>query len=162
MGQFDTAQICENGHAITSIAGSSPQFRKNFCSVCGAPTIMVCPYCKAPIRGRFHQEGIIDHRSFKQPIPTFCYQCGKSHPWTEKRIQAFRELAAELDDLSVEEQQKLNSSLDDLIQAGPKTDMATLRFKKIASKLGRDSYEMLKSVASDILSEAIKKAVFGK
>ena len=83
-------------------------------------------------------------------------------PWTSKRIEAFHELATELEELSKEERQKLNSSLDDLIQAGPKTDVATVRFKNLASKLGRDSYEMLKSVASDILSEALKKSIFGK
>lgn len=161
MGNYDTAQICENGHAITAVADSNPELRKNFCTTCGAPTVMVCKNCNAPLRGRYHQEGVVDMRRFVLPIPTFCYQCGKPFPWTERRVNAFRELAAELNDLTAEEQVKLSTSLDDLMQTGPRTDVATLRFKKLAAKLGKDSYELLKKVSSDILSEAIKKSVFG-
>ena len=161
MGYYDTAQICENGHAITAVAGTSPEFQKKFCTKCGAPTVTACQHCNAPLRGRYHQEGVCDMRRFRLPIPTFCHECGKAFPWTEQRVAAFHELTAELDELTKDDQEKLNASLDDLMQAGPKTDLATHRFKKVAAKLGKDSYELLKKLSSDILSEAIKKSVFG-
>ena len=94
------------------------------------------------------------------PPPNYCHNCGHSYPWTERRLQTARELADEFDELDEAEKQKLKASLDDLVKDTPKTELAGTRFKKIASKLGRDSYEAMKSVITDILSETAKKTLF--
>ena len=94
-------------------------------------------------------------------VPSFCTSCGKPYPWTKKRIKNFHELTDELDELTPEERNLLNRSLDELIQDSPKSDVASLRFKKIASKLRHDSYDLVKNVATDLLSETLKKAIFG-
>ncbi|MBX3097837.1 MAG: DUF2321 domain-containing protein, partial [Fimbriimonadaceae bacterium] len=49
--QHDTAQVCLNGHTVSSSAGSQPGRRQAHCIKCGEPTLMECPACKARILG---------------------------------------------------------------------------------------------------------------
>ncbi len=51
MGWHDTAQICLNGHVITTHANTSPDLMQKHCDKCGEPTITKCPNCKSDIRG---------------------------------------------------------------------------------------------------------------
>jgi hypothetical protein len=76
-------------------------------------------------------------------------------------LQAARDLADELDELNPIEREKLKDTLNDLVQDGPKTELATIRFKKIAQKLRKVSVEAIKTVLTDIVSETAKKALFG-
>jgi hypothetical protein len=122
---------------------------------------MECENCRTPIRGKYHVPGVVDLTGYEPPIPTFCHECGKPYPWTTSRLTAAKELADEFDELDVEERDKLKSSLDDLVRDSPRTEVAATRFKKIAGKLGRSSYEAIKSVATDVLSETAKKLLFG-
>ena len=161
MGYFDTAQICNNGHVISYFAGHSPEFRRKFCPLCGESTIMQCPSCNSPIPGKYHVEGVIDMRAYNPPPPPFCHECGKAFPWTQRKIQNAIELANEFDELNAEDRLKLSGTLDDLIVETPKTELAITRFKKVAKKLGADSYEAFKSVVTDVVSETIKKSLFG-
>ena len=64
-------------------------------------------------------------------LPSFCHECGHAYPWVGKRLQAAKDLADELDELSDEEKQKLKATLDDLIPDTPQTEVAGTRFKKI-------------------------------
>lgn len=40
--------------------------------------------------------------------------------------------------------------------------VAESRFKKIIKKTGADAYEGMKSILVDIVSEAVKKSIFGQ
>jgi len=64
---YDTMQACENGHEITSMAVSHPEYRKRRCTSCGAATITECPKCGTPIQGYHH-------------IPGFAYADGSPPP----------------------------------------------------------------------------------
>ena len=79
-----------------------------------------------------------------------------------RKIQAAKDLADELDELSNEERQKLKSNLDDLYKDTPQTEVAVTRFKRIMSKVGKDSYSAMKSIITDVVSETIKKSLFGE
>ena len=48
---YETAQVCINGHVITSGIESSKLDMQKFCEDCGKPTIIKCDYCKTRIRG---------------------------------------------------------------------------------------------------------------
>jgi hypothetical protein len=50
VSHYDVAQICPNGHVITSVAGSYPQHRQQFCEKRGEPTLMNCPKCDVSMR----------------------------------------------------------------------------------------------------------------
>jgi Uncharacterized protein conserved in bacteria len=71
-----------------------------------------------------------------------------------------RELADEFDELDSSDKEKLKGTLDDLVKDSPKTDLATGRFKKIMAKVGKDSYDAMRGIITDIISETAKKTLF--
>jgi hypothetical protein len=134
---------------------------QKYCGICGESTIAVCPNCNTPIRGEYESEGFIFIGFHEPPAPRFCHECGHSYPWTLRKMDAAKELGDELDELSKDEKEKLKSSLDDLVTDNPRTELAATRFKKIMSKVGKDSYETMKTIAIEIMSEATRNAIFG-
>ena len=157
---YDTAQICLNGHVINDNFHKFPAQNADHCSKCGEPTIVQCPSCKSEIRGSYEVEGVGGSGGGCQG-PAFCHKCGKAYPWTEKRLQAAKQLADEYDELSNDEKEKLKGSLDDLVRESAMTEVAGLRFKKIMKKVGKESYDGMKSILTNIASEALKKTIFG-
>jgi hypothetical protein len=79
---YDTMQVCENGHQITSSAASRPEIQKQRCPKCGAATLTACPKCGTRIAGYHHIPGFVDLSSV--PVPSFCENCGEPYPWTGK------------------------------------------------------------------------------
>lgn len=157
--EYDVAQICKNGHLINSSARSAPQFNSKFCDKCGAETIMQCPSCNSYIRGYYYSPGVVSLS--EMTIPSFCHDCGKSYPWTETALVAAQELAEELNELSAEEKEVLKKSLPDLIRETPTTKIAESRFKKIMSKARKESVDAMRSILVNIVSETIKKSIYG-
>lgn len=96
MGYYDVQQVCLNGHQITDNYNGSPQFRKNFCSICGEKTINVCPNCNQPIRGDYHVEGVVCLGSTTS-VPTHCENCGQPFPWTIRKAELSTSLSEPLD-----------------------------------------------------------------
>lgn len=153
---YDVAQICLNGHCITSFSTDFPEHCEDFCSKCGQRTIKACEKCKAAIRG-----GLRDVMSLAEyVVPAFCQKCGASYPWTETRLSVAAEMTKELDGLNNEEKTLLASSLDDLVREGPRTTLAATRFKKIVAKAGGAAAESLKKILVDIASETAKKILW--
>jgi len=157
MGTYDTAQICINGHVITEYYNEFPQFRKKYCSDCGASTITSCQNCNTPIRGGYSES----FTSSQSPAPSFCHNCGKPYPWVESKLKAARELSDETENLTDDERESLKKSLDDIIRDTPQTPLATTRFKKLAAKAGKVAADGLRDILIDIASEAAKKAIWG-
>jgi hypothetical protein len=156
---YDVAQVCLNGHMVNHSYQSMPEFNQRFCAKCGAQTITQCPDCKSSIRGDYEFENVI------APGPTrpnsFCHECGKPYPWTERGLQAAIELADEFEMLNLNERDELKKSLEELVKDSPKAEVAGFRFKKLMKKAGSGSIEVMKTVISDLLSETLKKSVFG-
>jgi len=93
-GWYDTAQICLNGHVITSSTTTSPELKRQLCDKCGAATITECPKCGANIRGDYHVPGEPTLGETYR-LPKFCRDCGVAYPWTESSLKAAHELALE-------------------------------------------------------------------
>ena len=162
-GNYDTAQICKNGHLTNDSAKTNPIRNQDHCAKCGAPTIMACPSCRTEIRGLYTEEQLI-YEVVVFPvttIPAFCYNCGDPFPWTDAALRAARELADELDNITDDERKTLKNSLDDLVRETPSTRVAETRFKKIMRKVGKEGYEGMRSLLTDIVSEAVRKTIFG-
>ena len=157
---YDIAQICLNGHVITSRMRSSPARSAKRCAICGEVTIAECPNCNASIRGFYHVPGVIDLAQ-KYRRPAFCHECGAPYPWTERRLVAAKDLAYELEALSDEERQLLAQSLDDIVRDTPKTSVAAGRFKRLVAKAGGVAAEAFKDILTDIASETAKKMIWG-
>jgi hypothetical protein len=160
MGVYRTAQIYQNGHVITTDADTAPELRADFCRQCGSKTTTKCPDCSASIRGHYHVDGVISlGRNYA--VPAFCHACGKPYPWTAAKLDAARELADELDELTPDEREKLKGTLDDLVRDTPRTQVAGTRFKRIMSKVGTSSASAMRDIIVDVLSETAKKMILG-
>lgn len=157
MGHYDQGMVCLNGHGITGHAGSSPEFRKDFCPDCGAKTITNCEACKSGIHGKYIVEGFIDATRWKPPA--HCHNCGKPYPWTQRKADALSEMIDELEDLGDEEKGKLKKSIPDIIAETPASDTAVLRFKKAIVKAGQFGGKMLTEVLTKVAAEAVKKSM---
>lgn len=155
----DVALICLNGHVVNDRSRTSPQLNAKHCDKCGEPTIDSCPSCRKPIQGHYHSPHVIV--AFGSHAPRFCQECGKAFPWTERRLIAAKELANELEELTNDDKLKLQNSLDDLAREGPKVEPAKFRFTQIMKKVSREGYDMMKTVVTDIVSETVRKAIYG-
>jgi len=159
VGTYHIAQICKNGHVINTSADRYPESNQDYCAKCGAPTIMRCEDCRAPIRGYYEVPGVIGF--FEYERPSFCYKCGSPYPWTRSALQGARELAQTLDGLSAGEIQELQKSLEDIVRETPRAKVAETRFKRIMKKVGSDGYEAMRDILTSIVSEAVRKSLFG-
>ena len=159
-GHYDAAQICLNGHVINDNFHDYPDHNACNCPKCGEPTTIACASCKAEIRGSYEADGVALFGAQYQ-LPAFCHNCGRPYPWTDRKLKAATELADELDELNPEEKEKLKRSLNDLVRESANSEVASLRFKKVMKKVGKESYEGMKSILTSIASEALKKTIFG-
>jgi hypothetical protein len=157
---YDTAQICRNGHVINEMAARNPQHNQPFCDKCGSPTIAACDACGVSIRGYYHSPVAFLSGSTMQ-APAYCHTCGEPYPWTATALDAARDLADELDGLNAEDRVALKGTLDDLVKDGPRTQVASLRFKKLAAKTGHEGARMLKAALYAVVTEASKRAIWG-
>ncbi|WP_240378236.1 DUF2321 domain-containing protein [Bacillus piscicola] len=157
---YDTAQICLNGHEINTGVTESPERNQRFCDKCGEKTITKCPSCNFNIRGNYNVPGVA-MLGFTYSPPKHCYNCGDSYPWTKRALEAANELAEEIDQLSPEEQQNLKKSFNDLVNEGPKTEVATTRFKKLMNKAGPETGNAFRNIFVDLVSETVKKSIWG-
>ncbi len=156
---FDTAQYCLNGHRSNSCYHTAPEGNQEYCTRCGSKTIIACPVCDAQIRGyRFDSSGF----GFSSTtLPRCCYNCGSPYPWTSSALDAAREMALELEDLSPEEREALAGTLDDLVADGPMTTVAVTRFKKLAAKAGGPAASAFRDVLVNVISESARRAIYG-
>ncbi len=158
---FDVAQICLNGHVTTSTSQRFSQHNKDFCDNCGQPTITACPNCGKPIRGKYHQQNVVDLTWVDDPAPAHCIGCGNPYPWTEGRLTAAKELAQEMEGLTAEERNLLSKSLDDLVRDTPQTPVAATRVKRLLTKAGGAALQAFRDILVDIASETAKKTMMG-
>jgi hypothetical protein len=155
MEGYDIAQICLNGHIIASTAGSSPQFRKKRCDICGEETIMKCPNCNDNIKGYYHVPGFLDTR-MHYDLPRFCENCGKPYPWINTKLKAVEELVELMDSLKAEEKQDLIDSINELVRETSKVPVAKVKLKRYLKIVDSDISDGL----TEILRETLKEKVF--
>ncbi|CAM4059525.1 DUF2321 domain-containing protein [Bacillus albus] len=156
---YSTAQICVNGHKITARYEKTDGLRAEYCSDCGGKTINECTNCNDVIRGYYNVPGVISvGRKYK--VPKYCHNCGQSYPWTEAALIAAKELAEEVEGLTPEEREILSQSIDDIVSNGPRTVVATTRFKKMTTKFGPGIATGFKDILVDLVSETVKKSLW--
>ena len=156
---YDLAQICENGHVANSSARDYPISNQDHCDKCGSRTITACPACETEIRGTHHVPDVIRLRRYR--APAFCYKCGEPFPWTATSLRAAEEMADEMDALSDDEKESLKKTLPDLVRENPRARLAETRFKKLMKKAGREGVEGMRGLLTDIVSETVRKTLFG-
>ncbi|WP_291636477.1 DUF2321 domain-containing protein [Clostridium sp.] len=156
MSTYDTAQICKNGHVITSYANGYASSRENYCSDCGSQTMMQCPKCNQAIKGSATEYGYLG----TYIAPSYCYACGNPFPWTSEKLSVARELIELDSNLLDEDITELSNNMEFLISETPRTNLAAMKFKKFLSKAGSTTASALKDILVDIASETAKKIIW--
>lgn len=93
--------------------------------------------------------------------PAYCFNCGTAFPWTTSSLVAASELVDGLDALSAQEKQQLKDSLPDLVRETPNTPVAEGRFNRLTKKAGAEAVGGIRAILIDVVSEAVKKSIFG-
>lgn len=153
----DSAQVCLNGHPINSTVNARPDLNRKFCARCGQQTILECLNCHAAIRGYSGSQALGIAYAIGYEPPAYCDACGAPFPWTEARIKAAKDLAAELEGLADHERALLAASIDDLVRDTPRTQLAATRFKKLLAKVKERGGAVLWDMVKGLASEAAKK-----
>ncbi len=110
------------------------------------------------MRGRYYIPNLVDGSLI--PTPAYCHQCGTACSWTQSRLSAARELIREVEGLTDNEKGVLDRSLDDLVRDTPETLVAILRFKRLATKLGRGASQALKKILIEVMVESAKRQIW--
>lgn len=152
---YETALICLNGHVLDTAIEGGPQAARR-CPDCGAETTSTCPKCGEAIHGHLFVPGVLTVADPYQP-PSYCHNCGNAYPWTGLKLEALRELVAEMEGLSAAERERLSLSLDDLITETPKTEGAVMRLKKALTKAGPEVAAAAKRILLDIATETVRR-----
>jgi hypothetical protein len=153
---YDTVQVCLNGHIANAWSIKAPQHNQKFCTKCGQRTVTACPGCEAPIRGHLHPSFSPDSSASS----AYCHNCGKPYPWTERALKAARDLSDDLEELTADEREKLQATLDDLVKDSPQTTVAAGGFNRLLTKAGRPATEAFRQILVDAVSETAKKIIF--
>jgi len=159
MGYYDVAQVCLNGHIINDNYKNSPEFNQDFCEQCGEKTITECPNCHEPIKGSYHVE---DAFGYMRDVPgytppSFCHKCGNAFPWIQTALDSAKELLDIDESINDNEKELLINSMKGISKDTPKTEVSALKIKKIAKKLGADTYDAFIKIAVNIGTEMAKK-----
>jgi hypothetical protein len=68
-------------------------------------------------------------------------------------------MAEEATELSEADRRELAASIDDLVRDTPRTGLAAQRFKRLASKLAKGTWEPMRAVIVSVATEAAKKSL---
>jgi hypothetical protein len=159
MGVYRVAEICLNGHVTTSYADVMPDLREKYCSICGEQTITKCPHCDSPIRGSYYEPDVLG--DFEYVKPSFCHNCGRPFPWTERSLQAASELMELSGKLEGAELTQFKADLNSLVKDTLQAKVASFRVKTFMSKVGKEIASGVRDILVDIVSETAKKAIWG-
>lgn len=157
MSHYTNAQVCLNGHAITSDV-SNADFMEKFCSQCGEPTITNCPGCNTPIRGIYEMENVLDFSEYTPPA--YCYNCGNPFPWTKRALAAACELIDGMEELEPNEREKFKNSLTEVSQNTPKATVSANHIAKYIKRTAPTMQEAFKSVMYDITAKVAKRLIW--
>ncbi len=151
-GRPYTAQICENGHVVTSMVENFPGSLEIFCSRCGVKTLTACSSCRKPLRGhgRYNGDGF--------SRPAHCADCGSPHPWTSGALAAAKEFAGV--ELAEQDQRELADVIENLVSNTPRTGIAATKMKRLLDKAQPIVVEGFRKILVDVVSETVRKSIW--
>jgi hypothetical protein len=157
---FDTSRICPNGHLLTDAKQANwPLYNDNFCKVCGEKLIDKCPNCTKEIRGaRVRDDPVMGTEVFPaESVPGYCWNCGRSYPWTAKFLSATRELINGFHELTETEKSELAQSFDDVVRQVPDQGKSIEGMKRLWRKLRKPSQDLLNNLAGNGIYDVLKR-----
>ena len=92
--------------------------------------------------------------------PAFCPGCGKAYPWTEKAMEAAKQLVDGTGTLSSDEKIAFNSNINVLVRNSPEASVAAVTIKNFLSKAGVAIASALKDILIGVISETVRKTIW--
>jgi len=163
---YDVQQVCENGHQITDCYNINQEKREGFCQECGAPTLTACPGCGVGIQGaqievnqsyadaRFGRHKLI--RRLSANVPSYCRNCGKPYPWTQRRIATAIQILTEFGDLNEAEKKTIEQDVENISKDVPEAELSAGRIKRIWERSKSVGYEAIMEFASRTAAKILK------
>ncbi len=148
--RHDVAEICENGHVISTAIRANSAKHEPFCATCGAPTIVACPKCDATIRGE--SNAMYDSWRF----PNYCVSCSAAFPWTTRGLKAASELV-DLSTLSTDQKRDIKAELPELAHDTARTKVAALKVGRFMKSVAPEIAAAMREILVNIATEAAKK-----
>jgi len=156
MAEYDVAKICLNGHVVNAYTKMMPERGGAFCETCGEKTLTACPGCQHEIQGPYQGAFVSQFRP-----PNFCRNCGRAYPWTERRLEAAKELIGQEQRLAPDEKAALETDIQDVTHDVPRTQAAAIRIKNALAKVPGALGSALRDIIVNVASEAAKKTILG-
>jgi hypothetical protein len=157
MGIYKTAQICLNGHVITT---NIENHKQPYCSKCGAETITHCQNCGEHIQGRYLIDGVLSLNKSQYIAPWYCHSCGNPYPWTEKILNNATELLSLDEGLDSSAKELIKNAIPNLLVDTPETPISIANYRNGMSKAGQIVKDSMFQLLSNVLSETIKNVLF--
>ncbi len=119
--------------------------------------ITSCENCNNPIRGDLYIPDVSILKQSKTPV--YCYACGNPLPWTRAGIDALEEFINFEDNLSKDEKDKLKKSIDDIITENPRSQFASMLFKRALTKMGKETAKGMRDLIFIIATDKVKDSI---
>ena len=97
----------------------------------------------------------------KPQLPLYCHECGAAYPWTDKILQAAKEIVDEAPNLSNEEKDQMNQDITDVVNEAPRAPAATSRLRKLITKAGEPTKNALIELSTKVASDVLVKLTRG-
>jgi hypothetical protein len=91
-----------------------------------------------------------------RPIPF-----SKSKISAQEALHTAQKIAETIESLSVDERKELKNILGDIVHETSQARIAETKFNGLIKKAGKDAYDAIKSILIDVVSEAVRKTIFG-
>lgn len=154
MFSFDVAQICENGHVVSTGVTQVQSYRASkYCTKCGAESLEECLKCGSSIRG-----DLLNGRGVAYARPAYCHDCGDAYPWTVTTLRTLSEVL-EHEPLSAEDRRQLNQDAAEVVAALATSPVAAGRIKRILGQVGKASADTFLQVLLPVASDAVKRVL---
>jgi hypothetical protein len=159
---YGNVLVCMNGHVITAQANDD-QIPEKYCATCGDEIINKCLKCGTYIKGIPRLVSHINppYSYFGNPYirQSYCTSCGEAHPWTLRGEAAAYELIELATALTPQEKEEWKQTIPVLIKESPKSGVALIKFKNLATKAGVEIGKAVKEVVVGVVAEVVKAAI---
>jgi hypothetical protein len=99
--------------------------------------------------------------SINYDAPRHCRECGKPYPWTQRAVEAARDLISLSEKLSDAEKEDFTRAVGDIATDTPRSKAAVQKIKIYSAKAGREIAQGVRDIAVNIASETLKKILLG-
>ncbi len=156
MAHFDNALICKNGHIINTVARLSPEKNLKFCTICGEKVLDKCETCGENILGS-HIDDNGNYFPRKYVRPNCCHNCGDTHIWTIRNIEAVLDLLKKAGVSNPVAINKAESNLIELVRETPQMHLAAMELSNTINSLDFSIKDKIKKILKILLNPSVLK-----